>query len=141
MRTREPLTLDLDWMNSVSMKCTGICNRAWAYSRADFEPSFLVELKTSQWRETCALAGSMAEALMLSAATYIEAVWHSRAIAAGTEPAGMAIAQRYLADAAIETAASVGHRLINLSPVCCRGMGWVRTGGHPRCCVRSVGSR
>ncbi|HME48949.1 MAG TPA: hypothetical protein VKG81_12895 [Mycobacterium sp.] len=50
---------------------------------------------------------------MLSAAAYIESVWHSRAIAKGAEPAGMAIAQRYLADAAIETEASVGHRLIN----------------------------
>lgn len=90
-----------------------ICNRAWGYSRADFEPSLWVEIKTSQWRETCALAGSMAESLMLSAATYIEAVWHSRAIDARTEPAGMAIAQRYLADTAIDTLTSVGHRLIN----------------------------
>jgi hypothetical protein len=90
-----------------------ICNRAWAYSRADFEPNIRTERKTSQWRETCALAGSAAESLMLSAATYTEAVWHGKAIEAGTEPAGMAIAQRYLADTAIETVISVGHRLIN----------------------------
>ncbi|MCT7657632.1 hypothetical protein [Mycobacterium deserti] len=90
-----------------------ICDRAWAYSRADFEPNALVKLATSQWRETCALAGSIAESLMLGAATYLESVWHSRAIAAGTEPAGMAIAQRYLADTSIDTAVSVGHRLIN----------------------------
>lgn len=90
-----------------------ICDRMWVYSRADFNPDFSVECATSQWRETCALAGSIAESLMLGAATYIECVWHSRAIAAGTEPAGMGIAQRYLADKAIETAVSVGHRLIN----------------------------
>jgi hypothetical protein len=90
-----------------------ICNRAWAYSRADFEPSLLVALPTSQWRETCALAGSMAESLMLSAATYIESVWHSRLIAEGKQPKEMAIAQRYLADTAIDTVVSVGHRLIN----------------------------
>ena len=90
-----------------------ICDRAWAYSRADFEPSGVADLRTSQWRETCALAGSIAESLMLSSATYLEAAWHSKAIMAGTEPAGMAIAQRYLADNAIDTAVSVGHRLIN----------------------------
>jgi len=90
-----------------------ICNRIWAYSRADFEPSFAVERKVSQWRETCALAGSIAESVMLGAAAYIEAEWHRRAIAAGTEPAGMAIAQRYLADNAVDTAVMVGHRLIN----------------------------
>ena len=50
---------------------------------------------------------------MLSAATYIEAVWHSRAIEAATEPPGMAIAQRYLADTAIDTTIMIGHRLIN----------------------------
>jgi hypothetical protein len=50
---------------------------------------------------------------MLSAATYVECIWHSKAITAGNEPDGMAIAQRYLADHAIETAVSVGHRLIN----------------------------
>lgn len=90
-----------------------VCDRAWAYSRSDFEPSGLVDIRTSQWRETCALAGSMAESLMLSGATYLEAVWHRAAIAAGTEPAGMAIAQRYLSDNAIDTAVSVGHRLVN----------------------------
>ena len=90
-----------------------ICERMWIYSRADFEPDFSVERARSQWRETCALAGSIAESLMLSAATYVECIWHSKAIAAGNEPEGMAIAQRYLADHAIETAVSVGHRLIN----------------------------
>jgi hypothetical protein len=90
-----------------------ICDRAWAYSRTDFEPSLSVAREISQWRETCALAGSMAESLMLSAATYIDPVWHIRLIAAGSEAAGMALAQRYLADAAIETAVSVGHRIIN----------------------------
>jgi hypothetical protein len=29
-----------------------ICNRLWAYSRVDFEPSLTVELRNSQWRET-----------------------------------------------------------------------------------------
>lgn len=90
-----------------------ICDRMWTYSRVDFEPDFSIERASSQWRETCALAGSTAESLMLSAATYVECVWHSRAIAAETEPDGMAIAQRYLADNAIDTAVSVGHRLIN----------------------------
>lgn len=90
-----------------------ICDRMWIYSRADFDPDFSVERATSQWRETCALAGSISESLMLSAATYVECIWHSKAIAAGNEPDGMAIAQRYLADHAIETAVSVGHRLIN----------------------------
>lgn len=90
-----------------------ICSRTWVYSRSDRDPDFSVERARSQWRETCALAGSIAESLMLSAATYVECVWHSRAIAARTEPARMAIAQRYLADRAIETAVSAGHRLIN----------------------------
>lgn len=90
-----------------------ICNRAWGYSRADFEPDPFASVITSQWRETCALAGSIAESLMLSAAAYLEAAWHSRAIAAKTEPPGMALAQRYLADMSIDTTVSVGHRLIN----------------------------
>lgn len=89
------------------------CERAWIYSRAEFEPYLGVPLAKSQWRETCALAGSTAESLMLSSATYIETVWHSRLLDGGTEPAGMAMAQRYLAEAAIDTAVSVGHRLIN----------------------------
>lgn len=88
-------------------------NTAWVYSRADFEPHLDVALTKSQWRETCALAGSMAESLMLSSATYTEAVWHSRLIEATKEPPGMAIAQRYLADNTVDTAVSVGHRLIN----------------------------
>lgn len=50
---------------------------------------------------------------MLSAAAYLEAVWHRRALQAATEPAGMALAQRYLADSAIDTAIEVGHRLTN----------------------------
>lgn len=86
---------------------------AWIYSRADFEPRLGIALTKSQWRETCALAGSMAESLMLSSATYTEAVWHSKLIEAEKEPAGMAIAQRYLADNTVDTAVSVGHRLIN----------------------------
>lgn len=88
-------------------------NTAWIYSRADFEPHLNVALTKSQWRETCALAGSMAESLMLSSATYVEAVWHSRLLEAKAEPAGMAIAQRHLADNTVDTAVSVGHRLIN----------------------------
>lgn len=88
-------------------------NSAWVYSRADFEPHLEVALTKSQWRETCALAGSMAESLMLSSATYTEAVWHSRLIEAQKEPPGMAIAQRYLADNTVDTVVSVGHRLIN----------------------------
>lgn len=90
-----------------------VCDRTWVYSRADFDPDWSVERAASQWRETCALAGSIAESLMLSAATYVECIWHSRAIDAGTEPRGMAIAQRYLADRAVDTAVSVGHRLVN----------------------------
>ncbi|MDV7136738.1 hypothetical protein [Williamsia muralis] len=89
------------------------CIYAWKYSRADFEPHLDVERKHSQWRETCALAGSMAESLMLSCAAVIEAEWHARAITAGTESAGLAIAQRYLADTALDTVVSIGHRLIN----------------------------
>jgi len=92
-----------------------ICNRTWGYSRADFEPNPFVSVTTSQWRETCALAGSIAESLMLSDASYLEAAWHSRAIAAQTEPASMALAQRYLADTSVDTAVSVGHRLINFA--------------------------
>lgn len=54
-----------------------ICDRTWVYSRADFEPDFSIARANSQWRETCALAGSIAESLMLTAATYVECVWHS----------------------------------------------------------------
>ncbi|WP_396912744.1 hypothetical protein [Mycolicibacterium sp.] len=50
---------------------------------------------------------------MLSAASYVEAEWHRRAIDAEMEPAGMALAQRYLADSTVDTTVSVGHRLIN----------------------------
>ena len=84
-----------------------------SHLKCPLDPDFSVERANSQWRETCALAGSMAESLMLGAATYVECMRHSRAIAEGTEPSGMAIAQRYLADNAVETAVSVGHRLIN----------------------------
>ncbi|WP_145238528.1 hypothetical protein [Prescottella equi] len=90
-----------------------VCVRAWKYSRADFEPDSTVELRRSQWRETYALAGSTAESLSLSAAAYFEAVWHRRAVHAETERPGMALAQRYLADSAIDTAIEVGHRLTN----------------------------
>lgn len=90
-----------------------VCVRAWKYSRTEIEPDWTVELTRSQWRETCALAGSTAESLMLASAAYIEAVWHQRAIAAGAEPEGMALAQRYLADAAVQDVVSIGHRLAN----------------------------
>jgi hypothetical protein len=111
--TRDPSNSDLNSANLVSTKSGGSAIARGVYSRADFDPDFSIERATSQWRETCALAGSIAESLMLSAATYVECAWHSRAIAAGTEPAGMAIAHRYLADKAVETAVSVGLRLIN----------------------------
>lgn len=90
-----------------------VCVRAWKYSRAEYEPDWTAELKSSQWRETSALAGSAAESLMLGSAAYVEAVWHERAIKAETEAKGMVLAQRYLADGAIETAIGVGHRLAN----------------------------
>ncbi|MFI6432907.1 hypothetical protein [Rhodococcus oryzae] len=102
-----------DWSDLGLDEVDRVCVRAWKYSRAEYEPDGSVELKRSQWRETCALAGSIAESLMLSAATYLEAVWHQRALEAKTEPAGMALAQRYLADSAIDTAIEVGHRLTN----------------------------
>ncbi|QIK50252.1 hypothetical protein G8C36_23295 (plasmid) [Gordonia terrae] len=92
-----------------------VCDRAWQYSRADvMDNDWFAERRTSQWRETCALAGSAAESLMLSGAAYVEAEWHKRMIAADPDYAGMAVAQRYLADTAIDTAIAVGHRLINL---------------------------
>lgn len=106
-----PLRPDLDELGLDEVH--RVCNRAWGYSRADFEPRIDQPLAESQWRETCALAGSIAESLMLSAASYVEAEWHRRAIGAGTEPSGMALAQRYLADSSVDTAVSVGHRLIN----------------------------
>lgn len=90
-----------------------ICVRAWKFSRTEIEPKWLMELTRSPWRETCALAGSTAESLMLASAAYVEAVWHQRAIAAGAEPAAMALAQRYLADAAVQDVVSIGHRLAN----------------------------
>lgn len=61
----------------------------------------------------CALAGSLYESLMLSATTYVDCIWHSRAINAETEPAGIAIAQQHLAGRAVQTAVDVGFRLIN----------------------------
>ncbi|WJG15900.1 hypothetical protein PWF70_23875 (plasmid) [Gordonia sp. Swx-4] len=92
-----------------------VCDRAWKYSRADImDPDWFAERKTSQWRETCALAGSAAESLMLSSAAYVEAEWHKKVIADDPDYEGMAVAQRYLADTAIDTAIAVGHRLINL---------------------------
>lgn len=106
-----PLRPDLDELGLDEVH--RVCNRAWGYSRADFEPRIDQPLAESQWRETCALAGSIAESLMLSAASYVEAEWHQRAIEAGTEPSGMALAQRYLADSSVDTTVSVGHRLIN----------------------------
>jgi hypothetical protein len=90
-----------------------VCNRVWAYSRSDFEPDPFADLRTSQWRETCALAGSMAESLMICAATMVEVAWHAELIEREREPAGMAIAQRFLADTVLDTAVSIGHRLVN----------------------------
>ncbi len=90
-----------------------VCNRVWAYSRSDFEPDPFADLRTSQWRETCALAGSMAESLMICAATIVEVAWHAELIEREREPAGMAIAQRFLADTVLDTAVSIGHRLVN----------------------------
>lgn len=98
--------LGLDGVHSV-------CDRVWAYSRSDFEPDPFTDLHTSQWRETCALAGSMAESLMICAATLVEASWHAKLIEQEREPAGMAIAQRFLADSVLDTAVSIGHRLVN----------------------------
>lgn len=106
-----PLRPDLDELGLDEVH--RVCNRAWGYSRAEFEPRIDQPIATSQWRETCALAGSIAESLMLSAASYVEAEWHRRAIEAKTEPSGMGLAQRYLADSSVDTTVSVGHRLIN----------------------------
>ncbi|MFH5229407.1 hypothetical protein [Antrihabitans spumae] len=96
-----------------------VCVRAWKYSRNDFEPDTWVEVRRSQWRETCALAGSIAESLMLGSAAYVEAVWHERAISAETEPAGMALAQRYLADGAIDDWRAPGKRDQLVLESCC----------------------
>jgi hypothetical protein len=90
-----------------------VCDRVWAYSRSDFEPDPFADLRTSQWRETCALAGSMAESLMICAATMVEVAWHAELIQRQREPAGMAIAQRFLSDTVLDTAVSIGHRLVN----------------------------
>lgn len=90
-----------------------VCNRVWAYSRSDFEPDPFADLRTSQWRETCALAGSMAESLMICVATMVEVAWHAELIKREREPAGMAIAERFLADTVLDTAVSIGHRLVN----------------------------
>lgn len=99
--------LGLGWIRKV-------CDRLWVYRSADFEPDITVPLHESQWRETCALAGSIAESLMLAAANLVEIEWHERALRQKTEPAGMVLGQRYLADTACETSIAVGHRLINL---------------------------
>jgi hypothetical protein len=90
-----------------------VCDRVWAYSRSDFEPDPFADLSRSQWRETCALAGSMAESLMICTATLVEVSWHAELIEREREPAGMAIAQRFLADTVLDTAVSIGHRLVN----------------------------
>ncbi|KAA0109958.1 hypothetical protein CIW51_30185 [Mycolicibacterium sp. P9-22] len=55
----------------------------------------------------------MAESLMICAATLVEVCWHADLIERQREPAGMAIAQRFLADTVLDTAVSVGHRLVN----------------------------
>ncbi|MGW1743465.1 hypothetical protein ACWCPQ_32205 [Nocardia sp. NPDC001965] len=99
--------LGVEWIHDV-------CDRLWNYRSADFEPDITVPLAESQWRETCALAGSIAESLMLGVATLVEIRWHEDAIRANTEPTGMGLAQRYLADAVCESTIGVGHRLINL---------------------------
>lgn len=91
----------------------GVCERAWEYSRTDFEPDPFADRRASQWRETCALAGSMAESLMMCAATMVEVAWHAELIEHDRQPAGMALAQRFLADTVLDTAASIGHRLVN----------------------------
>ncbi|WP_331758423.1 hypothetical protein OG225_40510 (plasmid) [Nocardia sp. NBC_01377] len=99
--------LGLSWIHQV-------CDRLWRYSRADFEPSMSVAVGESQWRETCALAGSIAESLMLGVATYVEIAWHEEAIRTDVEDPAMALAQRLHADALCEAVIAVGHRLINL---------------------------
>lgn len=91
----------------------GVCDRVWEYSRLDIEPDPFADLRTSQWRETCALAGSMAESLMICAATLVEVFWHVNLIEHHRQPAGMALAQRFLADTVLDTAVSIGHRLVN----------------------------
>ncbi len=91
----------------------GVCDRVWEYSRSDFEPDPFADLRTSQWRETCALAGSMAESLMICVATLVEVSWHAKLIEHDRQPAGMAVAQRFLADTVLDTAVSIGHRLVN----------------------------
>lgn len=91
----------------------GVCDRVWEYSRYDFEPDPFADLRTSQWRETCALAGSMAESLMICAATMVEVSWHAKLIEHDRQPVGMALAQRFLADTVLDTAVSIGHRLLN----------------------------
>ena len=90
-----------------------VCDRVWEYSRSDFEPDPFADLRASQWRETCALAGSMAESLMICAATMVEVVWHARLIEHERQRPGMALAQRFLADTVLDTAVSIGHRLVN----------------------------
>ncbi|MFD6107981.1 hypothetical protein ACFWFQ_35580 [Nocardia salmonicida] len=96
-----------------------VCDDLWLYRRADFEPSSFtlsmdVPLSKSQWRESCALAGSIAETLMLGAAATVEIMWHEKALRSGKEPAGMALGQRFFADAVVENTVAVAHRLINL---------------------------
>ncbi|MFQ6329612.1 hypothetical protein ACLMAL_26225 [Nocardia sp. CWNU-33] len=91
-----------------------VCDQLWLYRRADFEPSFTVPVSKSQWRETCALAGSIAETLMLGAAATVEIMWHDKAVRAAKEPAGMRLGQRFFADALVETTVAAAHRLINL---------------------------
>ncbi|MBF6136647.1 hypothetical protein IU501_27095 [Nocardia otitidiscaviarum] len=98
--------LGLAWIHEV-------CDRLWSYSRADFEPDITVPSAESQWRETCMLAGSIAESLMLATATFVEVAWHQAALEAGAEPLGMALGQRHQADTVCETVIGVGHRLVN----------------------------
>ena len=81
----------------------GTCDRGGEYSRRGFEPRPFADFRTSQWRETCALAGSMAESLMICAAPVVEVSWHAKLIEHDRQPAGMAIAQRFLSDIVLDT--------------------------------------
>src|SRR5882757_10291189 len=66
------------------------------------------------WREVRSLAGSIAESLMLAAASGNELRPNEYALAEGLEQDGFALAQRFIAEAQIGALVSIGHRLINL---------------------------
>ncbi|MFE3799659.1 hypothetical protein [Nocardia tengchongensis] len=91
-----------------------VCDRLYFFRSADhFEPDITVPIAESQWRESRALAGSIAESLMLGTAGLVEVVWLEEGIAAGELGAAWGMGQRYFADALCETSIAVGHRLIN----------------------------